>query len=188
MSLNLNQSAQAILLAQLNADLGQSWTADQIEFGELALNNGSDAASYEVVIQVTGVPGKGPNGSFYYKYNRIDLSAIFNNTNNTYNVDGGIDYAGLIAKINAAIGTAMVLTVLPDHDTNQLYVAGDIMPASMPFPAPGKTSVNFILTADPNSLIYRNSAILVATTAMTSMAAAVGSFAGSTGLTYTAPA
>lgn len=188
MSLNLNQSAQAVLLAQINADLVQTWTANQIAFGPLMINNGPDAATYEVMIEVSGVPGVGPNGSFMYKYNRIDLSAIFTDSNNSFNVDGGLTYAQLLAKINTAMGTNMVLTVLPVSDTNQLYVAGDIMPATMPFPAPGKTSVNFLLTADQNSLIYRNSALLVATTAMTAMSAAVGSFAGSAGLAYTAPA
>lgn len=188
MSLNLNQSAQAVLLAQINADLGTTWTANQIEFGPLMTNNGPDASTYEVVIEVSGAQGQGPNGSFMYKYNRIDLSAIFNGTNNSYNVDGGLTYMQLLAKINTAMGTNMQLSVLPSPETNQLYVAGDIMPAAFPFPGPANASVNFILTADPNSLIYRNSAILVATTAMASMATLSNGKTGSTGLVYTPPA
>ncbi len=187
MSLNLTQSAAAVLLAQLNTDLGTNYTAEQITFGPLTTNNGPDAALFEVAVQVNGVQGLGPNGAFFYKYNRVDLSAIFTAENSTYSVDGGITFAQLITNINTAMGTNMVLTVLPDNDTNQLYVAGDIMPQALPFPAPGNASVNFMITADANSLIYRNAALLTATTATTSLAAA---FVGktSTGLVYTPPA
>jgi hypothetical protein len=190
MSLNLNQSAAAVLLAQINADLGTSWTEEQVTIGQLMANTGPDAAEYDSIVQVNGVQGVGPNGSFYYKYNRLSLSAIFNTDNSTYSVDGGITYAQLLANINTAMGTAMTLTTLPNNDTNQLYVQGDITPpAAFPFPPSGKSSVSFILTADPNSYIYSGEAILTATTAMTGVSQyGTSGVVTSSGLVYTAPA
>lgn len=185
-ALDLTKSAAAVLLQQINADLGTTWTLNQIVFGPVMQNADVDANLYEAAVTVSGVQGVGPSGTITYKYNRIDLGTIFGSGNNSYSVDGGITYAQLLANINAAVHLNLQLSVLPDNETNQLYVQGDITPpATMPFPVTGKTSVNFLLTADPNSLIYRNSALLTATTAMTSLAAA---FAGksSTGLVYTA--
>jgi hypothetical protein len=187
MSLDLTKSAAEILLQQINADLGTSFTADQVTFGPVMKNMDADSGTFEAAVQITGVPGVGPNGTVVYKYNRIDLSSIFNGANSSYSVDGGITYAQLLANINAAIGTNMSLSTLPDNDTNQLYVQGDVTPTrKMPFPAPGKTSVQFILTADPNSLIYKGEAMLTAVTAKQSLASYFT--APSTGLAYTAPA
>jgi hypothetical protein len=184
-TLNLNQSAAAILLQQFNADNGTNWTPNQVTFSEVMLNNDVDAATYEAVIKISAVPGQGLNGSIYYKYNRIDLSTIFAAGNSSYDVDSYANYQALLTAINAAVGTDMQLTTLPNNDTNQLYVQGDIMPAQIPYPPAGKSSVQFVLTADPLSMVYRNSAILTATSTSQNMAGAVTT--PSTGLVYTAP-
>jgi hypothetical protein len=185
MSLNLNQAAAAILVAQINLDNGKSFTVDQLSFGPVMTNAGSDAAEYEAVVMVTGVPAQGWSDSFAYKYNRISLEDIFTADNSSYNVDACADYAALVAAINTAMGTDMQLSTLPVSDSNQQYVPGDITPAQLPAPTPAAPSVAFILTADPNSYIYRGAAILTATTSAASLA---GAFTvPSTGLTYTAP-
>jgi len=168
-TLNLNQAAAAVLLQQFNADNGTAFTTEQVTFGPVMENNDVDADVYEAAITMTGVPGSGVYGTYVYKYNRIDLSTIFTDT--SFDVTSITNYQGLITAINTALSTSMQLSVLPNHDTNQLYVAGDINPAAVPYPAPGKTSVNFMLTADPNSLIYRNSVLLTATTTAVSIAA-----------------
>jgi hypothetical protein len=168
-TLNLNQAAAAILLQQFNADNGTAFTTEQVTFGPVMENNDVDADVYEAAVTMTGVPGSGVYGTFVYKYNRIDLSTIF--TSKSFDVTAITNYQGLITAINAALSTAMQLSVLPNNDSNQLYVAGDISPAAVPYPPAGKTSVNFLLTADPNSLIYRNSVMLTATTTAVSIAA-----------------
>jgi hypothetical protein len=180
-TLNLNQAAAAILLQQFNADNGTSYTTEQIEFGPVMENHDVDSATYEACVLMQGVQGSGVAGSYTYKYNRIDLSTIFAG-HATYDVTAMTSYAQLIAAINTALSTDMQISVLPNNDTNQLYVAGDINPASLPVPPAGKTSVAFVLTADPNSLIYRNSVVLTATTTATSIAASVTK--PSTGLTF----
>jgi hypothetical protein len=190
MSLDLTQSAESVLVQQINIDNpGDALTVEQVSFGSVMANTGPSAISpnqYEAVVLVTAVQGQGLNGSFPYPYNRIDLSTIFTDSNSSFNVDSCSTYAELITAINTAIGTNFQLTVLPDNDTNQLYVAGDITPAQLPIPPVGKTSVQFILTADPNSLIYRNSVILTATTSANSLSTKFSN--PSSGLTYTAPA
>lgn len=180
-TLNLNQAAAAILLQQFNADNGKNFTLAQIQFGPVMENNDVDSATYEAAVQMTGVPGSGVYGSYIYKYNRIDLSTIFTGKT-SYDVTAITSYAGLIAAINAALSTSMQVSVLPNNESNQLYVAGDISPAAIPYPPAGKTSVNFLLTADPNSLIYRNSVMLTATTTAVSLAASVTT--PSTGLVF----
>jgi hypothetical protein len=185
MSLNLNQAAAAILVAQINLDNGKSFTVDQLSFGPVMTNAGPDSADYEAVVMVTGVPAQGWSGSFPYKYNRINLEEIFTADNSSFSVDAVADYAALVAAINTAMGTNMQLTTLPVADSNQLYVPGDITPAQLPAPTPAAPSIAFILTADPNSYIYRGAAILNATTSAESLAAAFT--VASTGLTYTAP-
>lgn len=185
MSLDLTKSAQAILVQQINSDNGKTFTVEELSFGPVMTNTDPDAEEFEAVVMVTGVAAQGWNDTWPYKFNRIDLETIFAGTNATYNVDSCLEYADLLALINTKLGTNMQLTVLPDNDTNQLYVAGDITPASLPSPHPAQPAVAFILTADPNSYIYRGQAMLTATTTTQSISGAIA--APSTGLVYTAP-
>jgi hypothetical protein len=182
----LTESAQAVLVQQINKDNNKTFTVEQLSFGPVMTNAGPDSAQYEAVVMVTGVPAQGWAGSFAYKFNRIDLDTIFTTGNSTYSVDSCASYADLIALINTAMGTNMQLTVMPNSDTNQLYTEGDIAPAVLPAPTPAHPSVAFILTADLNSYLYRGSAILTATTAAVSLSTAFT--VASTGLTYTPPA
>jgi hypothetical protein len=186
MSLDLTQSAAAILVQQINADNGTSFTVEQLSFGPVMTNVGADAAEFEVVVIVTGLSAQGWADSFVYKYNRIDLESIFTDSNASYSVDACADYLALLALINTALVTNMQLSTLANNDTNQAYVQGDIVPATLPSPAPAHPSVQFILTADLNSYIYRGAAVLTATTAAQSLAGAIT--VASTGLIYTPPA
>jgi hypothetical protein len=182
----LTESAQAVLVQQINKDNNKSFTVEQLSFGPVMTNAGPDAAQYEAVVLVTGIPSQGFAGSFAYKYNRIDLDTIFNANNSSYSVDACNEYSDLLALINTAMGTNMAMTVLPNSDVNQPYVSGDVSPAALPAPTPAAPKVSFILTADLNSYLYRGAAVLTATTAAVSLATAFT--VPSTGLTYTPPA
>lgn len=186
MSLDLTKSAQDILVQQLNKDNPTAALTDaSVTFSPVMLNSDPDAATYEAVIEVIAVQGQAFSGSYFYKYNRIDLASIFNGSNNSFPIGAAKTLADLLPAINSALGTNFTITTLPNNDTNQLYVQGDVMPLTLPVPTHQTPSIKFMLTADPNSPIYRGAAMLTLTTTAADLSAAVS--APSTGLTYTAP-
>lgn len=186
MSLDLTKSPQDILVQQLNKDNpSASLTDASVTFGAVMRNNDPDSDTYEAVIEVQSVQGQGFSNNYFYKYNRIDLASIFNGGNNSFAIGTAKTLADLIGTINSALGTNFTVTTLPNNDTNQLYVQGDVMPLTLPQPTHQVPSIKFMLTADPNSLIYRGAAMLTLTTNAADLEAAIS--APSTGLAYTAP-
>lgn len=187
MSLDFTQSPANILVQQLNKDNpGKNLTVAQVTFGPVMANSDPDSATFDSVIEVTSVQGPTYEGSYFYKYNRVDLATLFNVGNSTFAVGTAVELADLLAAINAAAALNLSITVLPNNDTNQLYVQGDVMPIKLPQPTAAKPSVNFLLSADANSLIFKGAALLTLTTPAANLGATFS--AASTGLTYTPPA
>lgn len=184
MSLDFTQSPQAILVQQLNHDNpGKNLTVNQVVFGPVMANSDPDSNLYDSVIEVSAVQGPTFEGSFFYKYNRLDLANIFTSGISTYAVGTAVELADLLAAINTAAKLNLGITTLPNNDTNQLYVQGDVMPMKLPQPTAAKPSVNFLLSADANSLLFKGAALLTLTTPAANLAASFPVL--STGLTYT---
>jgi hypothetical protein len=185
MSLDFTKPGPQILIDQINADNpAAALTVDKVTFGSPMVNQDPDKALYNSAVYVTPVLGQGFTGPYVYKYNRIDLESLFNPGNSSYAVGNAVRLSDLIAQINAALNIALVSPVVADPSAGVQAASGDYLDIVLPQPTAKHPSIDFVLTADPSSLIYQGSAILTLTTAAVDLASVIK--VPSTGLTYAA--
>jgi hypothetical protein len=184
MSLDFTKTGPEILVDQINADNpAAAITAAMVSFSA-PWNNIDPAtkASFNTAVEITPVLGQGFTGPMTYPYNRIDLASLFNVSNSSYSVGSAVTLSDLIDQINTALGIKLSSPVAADPSNGIRAQAGDFIDITLPQPTAKKPSINFVLTADPTSLIYTGSAILTLTTTAKDLAATIA--VASTGLVH----
>jgi hypothetical protein len=183
MSLDFTKTGPEILVDQINADNPTAaLSTAMVSFGTPWQNFEADKATYNTAVMITPVLGQGFTGPVRYPYNRIDLASLVNDSNRSFDVESAVNLSDMIERINTALGIKLVSPTVANPSEGVRAQAGDYTDIVLPQPSAKKPSINFVLTADPTSLIYTGSAILTLTTTAKDLGAAIA--VASTGLVH----
>jgi hypothetical protein len=181
MSLDYTKTGPQILVDQINADNpGAGLTTATVEFSDPWINNEADNATYNTAVILTPVLGQGFTGPVRYPYNRVDLASLVTDSNRSFDVGTAVKLSDMIDRINTALGVKLVSPVVADPSNGVVAAAGDYRDIVLPQPTAKRPSVDFVITADPASLVYTGSAILTLTTTAKDLGATLA--VASTGL------
>jgi hypothetical protein len=183
MSLDFTKTGQEILVDQINADNpAAALTTAKVQFSAPWSNYEADKATYNTVVMITPVLGQGFTGPVRYPYNRIDLATLVTDSNRSLDAGTAVHLSDMIDRINTALGVKLESPTVADPSNGVVAAPGDYRDIILPQPTAKKSSVDFVLTADPASLVFMGSAILTLTTTAKDLGATLA--VASTGLVH----
>jgi hypothetical protein len=128
--LDFTLPAKEILLSQINHDNGTAITPEQIRFGHLGALPATDPSGHNTTVYVITAQGAQFEGSGYFNYDRIDISAVPGERSTLFALTGHARFSDLLPDINARLSLNLTRADIVDARLPP-GVAGQDCPANL---------------------------------------------------------